>query len=368
MYVFRQLQDKNKAAQNTRACDYRHLLLVLPFILSNLLCSEVNDHASLNRASPVVDPSEELVGVTNVFVRWYKMFRMNSPGKTTRDIESLRTLSLRYVSIIFIILFITVITPVRIILIIYITTYQVVGFVHDSFFKLNRLIMDTEKVYSIKHCHLDVTNCANPINCCWDGREGGHRKWVHLQGLKTNQGPSSAHTLMTHSLNKQASQMCDAMTCRLEDGDAHGEHWRDSYGRDLAPDRTWNSGNESKISRDNEGPYMGIELNVWAQAKVSIHFWYELYPLYPMLYYPLWFFIVAFHRYGVISYTPWLEGAASLEVMMPLITAKSSRELSNETLASWATIKSSLCCQTNLLDFCLSFMLLDLKAWTYALV
>ncbi len=57
-----------------------------------------------------------------------------------------------------------------------------------------RLIMDTGKVHSIKHCHVDVTNYANPINCSCDTPEGGHRKWIHEQGLKTNQGPSAAET------------------------------------------------------------------------------------------------------------------------------------------------------------------------------
>ena len=56
-----------------------------------------------------------------------------------------------------------------------------------------RLIMDTEKVHSIKHCHVDVTNYANPINYCCEGPEGGHKTWVLEQGLKTNQGPSAAN-------------------------------------------------------------------------------------------------------------------------------------------------------------------------------
>ncbi len=36
---------------------------------------------------------------------------------------------------------------------------------------INRLIMDTEKVHSIKQCHVDVTNYANPLNCCCEGPE-----------------------------------------------------------------------------------------------------------------------------------------------------------------------------------------------------
>ena len=94
--VFKQLADKNKAARNTRACDYRHLLLLLPFILSNLFRDEVEEHNSYHRGPPVIDPSVILIGVTNVFLRWYKQFRMTTPGKTAADIGTLRALSLRY--------------------------------------------------------------------------------------------------------------------------------------------------------------------------------------------------------------------------------------------------------------------------------
>jgi hypothetical protein len=74
---------------------------------------------------------------------------------------------------------------------------------------------------------------------------------------------------MTHSLNKEASQLlCDAMRCRLEDGDASAENWKDSNGRDMAPGRFWNSGIETTISADDSGPCMGIELNIWERAKV----------------------------------------------------------------------------------------------------
>ena len=129
--------------------------------------------------------------------------------------------------------------------------------------------MDTEKVHSIKHCHVDVTNSANPINCSCDAPEGGHKKWVHEQGLKTNQGPSAAKTLMTHSLNKEASQLlCDAMRCRVEDGDPEAEAWTDSAGNALPPDRFWNTALETLIAADGEGDCKGIEVNIWERAKV----------------------------------------------------------------------------------------------------
>ena len=98
--VFRQLEDKKKGARRTRACDYRHLLLLLPFILSNLFREEVKEHNLHHRGSPVIDPSEELIGVTNVLLRWYKLFRQTTPAKTPSDIGILRTLSNRLVTII----------------------------------------------------------------------------------------------------------------------------------------------------------------------------------------------------------------------------------------------------------------------------
>ena len=101
--VFQQLQDKKKVARHTRACDYRHLLLLLPFILSNLFRDEVDEHNSHHSSPPVIDPSEELIGVANYFLRWYKLFRQTTPGKTPADIEILSTMSLRYVPIISII-------------------------------------------------------------------------------------------------------------------------------------------------------------------------------------------------------------------------------------------------------------------------
>jgi hypothetical protein len=101
--VFKQLDEKKKAARHTRACDYRHLLLLLPFILSNLFRDEVAEHNSHHQNAPIVDPSEVLIGVSNLFLRWYKHFGMTIPGKTLADIDTLKSLSLRYITIIMLI-------------------------------------------------------------------------------------------------------------------------------------------------------------------------------------------------------------------------------------------------------------------------
>jgi hypothetical protein len=272
--VCKQLEEKKKAARHTRACDYRHLMLLLPFILSNLFREEVEEHNLHHRGDPVVDPSEELIGVTNVFLRWYKLFRQTTPGKTATDIDILRSLSHRCIPIIYII-FINFIICIIHIIDIMPFEFRLLDLFRTVFpyrNKLNRHIMDTEKVHSIKHCHVHVTNYGNPINCCCDGPEGGHKTWVHEQGLRTNQGSSSAKTLMTHSLNKEASQLlCDAVRCRVEDGDATSENWTDSKGNALAPDRFWNNGIETMIAGDDEGPCMGIQLNIWERTKVRFH-------------------------------------------------------------------------------------------------
>jgi hypothetical protein len=76
---------------------------------------------------------------------------------------------------------------------------------------------------------------------------------------------------MTHSLNKEASQLlCDAMRCRLEDGDDSAENWKDSCDRAMAPARFWNTSKESMIASDNSGPCLEVELKIWEQAKVDI--------------------------------------------------------------------------------------------------
>ena len=88
-----------KTSKKTLSCDYCHLMPLLPFILSNLFREEVEEHNSTHRSAHVVDPSEELIGVANVFLRWYKLFRQTTQGKTAADINLLRTLFHTYIRI-----------------------------------------------------------------------------------------------------------------------------------------------------------------------------------------------------------------------------------------------------------------------------
>ena len=81
--------------------------------------------------------------------------------------------------------------------------------------KKGQLIMDTEKVHSIKHCGLEISNYANPINTSCDGPEGGHKLWVKGQGGNTNLGPSVSFSMMQQCVHKEASS-CFVKQCRHE--------------------------------------------------------------------------------------------------------------------------------------------------------
>ncbi len=109
----------------------------------------------------MIDPSEELLAVANVFLRWYKLFRQTSRGKLPRRYQ-LCALFLSGIAII-------VIKHIIVLIVIIVVLIRLLGLFKTVFpyrNGSNRLIMDTEKVHSIKRCHLDVINYAYPINCC----------------------------------------------------------------------------------------------------------------------------------------------------------------------------------------------------------
>ncbi len=183
--------------------DYCHLMLLLAFILSSLFHEEVDEHNLHHCRAPVVDPSEGLIGVTSVFLRWYKRFRQTTPGKTPRDIGKLSSLyiwlfllnSLHVLCILCILyllfsFFASFKPPTgreqarhvrrgirygNYINYVYCSLLDLFRTVFPYHNGLNRLFMDTEKVHFIKHCHVDVTNYANLINCSCDAPEGGHK-------------------------------------------------------------------------------------------------------------------------------------------------------------------------------------------------
>jgi len=234
--LFDQLQNKGSPSSLIRAADFRHILLLLPFALDNLLREEVGNYnqGRAHGTALLVDPSEELVTVANMLVSWYKLFRRKSPPKSPQDVQTLTSHANRLLD-----MFRTV-------------------FPYKN--KTGRLIMDTEKVHSIKHCGVEIANWVNPINTCCDGPEGGHKLWVKGQGGNTNQGSSVSLSMMQQCVQKEASQLlCEAVQARVEDENTD-EEWQDNEGCPLRADRWWNAGESQDCS--SHGPCMGIRVNI----------------------------------------------------------------------------------------------------------
>ena len=96
--AFKQLYEQGKAHSSVRATDWRHLLLLIPFILNNLLKDEVAEYNRTKRscgAAALVDPSGEIIEVANTFLSWYKLYRRTTPPKVQQDVNTLLALGNR---------------------------------------------------------------------------------------------------------------------------------------------------------------------------------------------------------------------------------------------------------------------------------
>ena len=91
--------ENSKTPSKVRAQDMRHILLVLPFLLPDLVRPEVEEYNSQHPGSePLVDPSSELIDVTLMLLTWYRQFRRTEPVKDEDDISELKELGDRYLN------------------------------------------------------------------------------------------------------------------------------------------------------------------------------------------------------------------------------------------------------------------------------
>ncbi len=70
----------------------RHILLLLPFLLVELLADEVLEHNQLHPLNPALDPSSERIWITLIILQWYNLYRRRYPPKDEVDIQDLTTL------------------------------------------------------------------------------------------------------------------------------------------------------------------------------------------------------------------------------------------------------------------------------------
>jgi len=98
--VFEYLLDNRKPPSKVRASDLRHILLVLPFLLHDLVRPEVEEYNRLNPAEePLVDPSSDCIDVTLLLLTWYRLFRRCDPPKDEEDINELQELAHWYLNL-----------------------------------------------------------------------------------------------------------------------------------------------------------------------------------------------------------------------------------------------------------------------------
>jgi len=98
--VFEHILDNGKPSCKVRASDMRHILLVLPFLLHDLVRPEVEEYNRLNPAEePLVDPSSDCIDVTLLLLTWYRLFRRCDPPKDEEDINELQELAHWYLNL-----------------------------------------------------------------------------------------------------------------------------------------------------------------------------------------------------------------------------------------------------------------------------
>ena len=74
----------------------RHILLVLPFLLHDLVRAEVEEYNTNHPMdNPVIDPTTEMIEVTMLLVTWYRLFHKCDPPKDEEDIKELKAESMR---------------------------------------------------------------------------------------------------------------------------------------------------------------------------------------------------------------------------------------------------------------------------------
>jgi len=95
--VFQALRTKSKLPSKIRAMDMRHVLLLLPFLLQELLSEEVEEHNRNNPLFKISDPSSNMVNIVIRLISWYQLYRRRFPAKDEDDIAKLENLGLRYV-------------------------------------------------------------------------------------------------------------------------------------------------------------------------------------------------------------------------------------------------------------------------------
>jgi hypothetical protein len=92
--------ENGKPPSRVRASDMRHILLVLPFLLHDLVRPEVEGYNRLHPAEePLIDPSSDCIDVILLLLTWYRLFRRCDSPKDEKDIKELQELAHKYLNL-----------------------------------------------------------------------------------------------------------------------------------------------------------------------------------------------------------------------------------------------------------------------------
>jgi hypothetical protein len=76
-------KDYRASHSGIRAVDFRHIILLMPFIMQDLITPEVQKWNERNEDDLVEDPSNDLVDILCEYIEWYQCFRQRAHTATS---------------------------------------------------------------------------------------------------------------------------------------------------------------------------------------------------------------------------------------------------------------------------------------------
>ena len=158
--------------------DLRHLLLLLPFLLFDLLDKEIGDY-NTSHGTDLVNPAQQLIKLVLSLLEWYHLFRRTA--KTMVDLVRLEMLGKIFVEL-----------------------CAVVFCVHKCG---NLLYLCCEKVHSVLHAPSEIMRWGDLINTSGEAPEQSHKINVKAPGKNLNHRSSDGKTLLNHARRKLCARM-----------------------------------------------------------------------------------------------------------------------------------------------------------------
>ena len=174
----RPLRSLVKLGVRVTGVDLRHLLLLLPFLLFDLLDTEIGNYNAAH-GTDLVNPAHQLIKLVLALLECYHLLRRT--GKTMIDLVRLEMLGKIFVDM------------------------CAVVFCMRKFGNL--LYLCCEKVHSVLHSASEIMRWGDLINTSGEAPEQSHKINVKAPGKNLNHRSSDGKTLLGHARKKLCAQM-----------------------------------------------------------------------------------------------------------------------------------------------------------------